>query len=105
MPSLLTEREGITLCIVQDKWLYVFGNAMTRGKRFRMIGSVDGASSKSFEKFMEYNFERIDLELFLEGRPVEWEPVIVTSTFNVAKLQPVDLPMFKNMGAFGHYKH
>ena len=39
MPLLSTEREGITLCIVQDKYIYAFGNVTTRGKRFKAVGS------------------------------------------------------------------
>ena len=34
---LLTEREGISLCIVHDRYIYAFGSTNTRGKRFRQL--------------------------------------------------------------------
>ena len=37
IPSLGNEREAITLCVVQDKYIYAFGNVTTRGKRFKSI--------------------------------------------------------------------
>ncbi len=47
IPSLSNEREGITLCVVQDRYIYAFGNVTTRGKRFRSIGGNDTSSSKN----------------------------------------------------------
>jgi hypothetical protein len=45
IPALQNEREGITLCVVQDKYIYAFGNVTTRGKRFKTIGCNDTSSA------------------------------------------------------------
>lgn len=53
---LNTEREGISLCIVQDRWLYAFGNVITRGKRFKIVGGGlinDGAQNLSKQSSMQ----------------------------------------------------
>ena len=49
LPELNDEREDVSLCVVQDKYLYVFGNVTTRGRRVKIPkkGGVD------------YTFERI----------------------------------------------
>lgn len=40
MPDLNSEREGVSLCVVADEWLYAFGVVATRGQRFREIKGV-----------------------------------------------------------------
>jgi hypothetical protein len=35
MSKLNEEREDITLCIVENKYLYAIGNSTARGKRFK----------------------------------------------------------------------
>lgn len=42
IPSLQLDREGITLCVVQDKYIYAIGNATTRGKKFKQISEKGG---------------------------------------------------------------
>jgi hypothetical protein len=51
LPNLNEEREDISLCIVQDRFLCAFGNVTTRGRRFKpdKKGKV------------EFTFERIDV--------------------------------------------
>lgn len=142
MPHLASEREGITLCIVQDKYIYAFGNVTTRGRRFKAVGSGGNGSTStsivggdqaqnltkhtstyptSTEKYMEYNFERLDIEKLFQvlntcgqcdnqtcksqPSPVQWETLTVTSTFNIAKMSNEKIPSFKNMGCFNHYKN
>ena len=158
MPQLQTEREGISLCIVQDKYIYAFGKVTTRGKRFKAVGGGSGvglqgssggvnqsssslnqstlASSSgmtdaqnlgkhsaslptSNERYMEYNFERLDIDKLFQimsanetcdqatclASGLQWETLTVTSTFNIAKMPADKIPSFKNMGCFNHYKN
>jgi len=44
IPTLNNEREGITLCVVQDKYIYAFGNVTTRGKRFKSVSGGSGGN-------------------------------------------------------------
>ena len=70
------------------------------------------------EKYMEYNFERLDIEQLLKyfkeykicdeknvPNNLKWELVSVTSTFNIANMSADKIPTFKNMGCFNHYKN
>jgi hypothetical protein len=47
IPSLQNEREGLSLCVVQDRYIYAFGNVTTRGKRFKYISQNNDNSSTS----------------------------------------------------------
>jgi len=127
IPSLKIEREGITLCVVQDRYIYAFGNVTTRGKRFKQVGEVGGHNLSKHnslmhpsqnEKYMEYNFERLDIESLLNHykstgscsddsvpESLQWELVSVTSTFNITNMSSEKIPTFKNMGCFNHYKN
>ena len=51
LPSLNDEREDVTLCILEDKYLIAFGNVATRGRRTKIVKK--GA--------IEYTFERMNL--------------------------------------------
>jgi hypothetical protein len=51
MPELEEEREDVSLCIVEDKFLFAFGNITTRGKRVK-IPKKGG---------VELTFERLNL--------------------------------------------
>ncbi len=35
LPSLIEEREDVSLCIVKERYLYAFGSSTARGKRFK----------------------------------------------------------------------
>ena len=37
MPDIGEEREDITLCMVNDQFLYMFGNPTSRGRRFKQL--------------------------------------------------------------------
>ena len=64
---------------------------------------------------MEYNFERIDIDILLkafantnccvESSHLKWEIISATSTFAANNSIPEKLPSFKNMGCFNHYKN
>jgi len=70
LPSLNEEREDLSLCIVEDRYLFAFGNVTTRGRRFK--ASKGGC--------VDYSFERINLaEEFSEQK---WELLTVKTDFN-----------------------
>lgn len=44
MPDLNNEREGVSLCVVADEWLYAFGVVATRSQRLKkskVFGIID----------------------------------------------------------------
>lgn len=82
--SLRIEREGISLCIVGDEWLYAFGEVSTRGKRFKIIKNK-----------WHYTIER----MALRGSKNEWELLTVTADVKMEQ------PSMKNMGCFHHYSN
>ena len=85
LPSLSDEREDVSLCILEDKFLVAFGNVTTRGRRTKITkkGGID------------YTFERLNLR---EDQG-SWETITVKTTFNEAE----KLPTMKHMGCFNHY--
>jgi hypothetical protein len=87
MPSLKEEREGVSLCIVEDKYLFAIGNITTRGKRIKIPKKGN----------VELIFERLNLQD--KQHPAEWEQISVKTTIN----QMDKLPSMKHMGCFNHY--
>ena len=85
MASLNDEREDVSLCIFEDKYLIAFGNVTTRGRRTKI--PKKGA--------IEYTFERMNLREANDS----WEVLTVKTTFN----EPERLPTMKHMGCFNHY--
>ena len=55
IPSLKIEREGITLCVVQDKYIYAFGNVTTRGKRFKSVGDTGSLNLTKYNSLIHPN--------------------------------------------------
>jgi hypothetical protein len=70
MPSLKEEREGVSLCIVEDKYLFAIGTITTRGKRLKI--PKKGAVELSFER----------LNLMDKSGQSEWEQIIVKTDIN-----------------------
>jgi hypothetical protein len=62
-PELQIEREGISLCVVGDEWLYAFGEVTTRGKKFKLVKNK-----------WQYSVERMALT---QAKP-EWEVLTIT---------------------------
>ena len=87
LPSLNDEREDVSLCIFEDKYLIAFGNVTTRGRRTKIPkkGAID------------YTYERLNMRE--ENQP--WEVITVQTTFN----EPENLPPMKHMGCFNHYSN
>lgn len=85
LPPLLNEREGISLCVVNDEWLYAFGEVCTRGKR-----------AKQLKGKWNYTVERMPL---FSSQKKEWQALQITCD---AKLEQ---PCMKNMGLFNHYSN
>ena len=86
MASLNDEREDVSLCIFEDKYLIAFGNVTTRGRRTKIAKKGP----------IEYTFERMNMR----EESSEWEVIKVNTTFN----DPADrLPNMKHMGCFNHY--
>ena len=85
MASLNDEREDVSLCIFEDKYLIAFGNVTTRGRRTKIAksGSID------------YTFERMNMRE--AGSP--WEVITVKMNFK----ENEKLPTMKHMGCFNHY--
>ena len=85
LETLNDEREDVSLCIYEDKFLIAFGNVTTRGRRTKIPkkGGID------------YTFERMNLS----EEDAKWEVVTVKTTFN----EPEKLPPMKHMGCFNHY--
>ena len=53
LPNLNNEREDVSLCIVEDRYLYVFGSIVSKGRRNKLQStSATG---------IEYTIEWIDL--------------------------------------------
>jgi hypothetical protein len=87
MPDLNQEREGISLCVVADEWLFAFGSVATRGQRFKCNKGV-----------WTYSYERIRLcETF--SRDAKWEVVEIKGEIKGEQ------PSFKHMGCFCHYSN
>ena len=57
LPSLNEEREDVSLCIVKERYLYAFGSATARGRRFKPNKSTAGLRKQN----VDYTFERIDV--------------------------------------------
>jgi hypothetical protein len=87
LPPLKEEREGVSLCIVEDKYLFAIGAVTTRGKRLKI--PKKGAVELSFER----------LNLLDKSGSAEWEQIVVKTAIN----QIEKLPSMKHMGCFNHY--
>ena len=85
MPALNDEREDVSLCILEDRYLIAFGNVTTRGRRTKV--PAKGA--------IDYNFERMNLR----APDMSWQLITVKTTFN----EPEKLPSMRHMGCFNHY--
>ncbi|CDW85214.1 kelch motif family protein [Stylonychia lemnae] len=92
IPSLNEEREDVSLCIVQNQYLYAFGNVTTRGRRFKQNKNIQTNS----KQVMEYTFERIDA---LNNLSQEWETISVKTLFSDLER----MPSMKHMGCFNSY--
>jgi len=90
MPSLNEERQGVSLCIVQDRFLYAIGSVFSRSSRHALKDTTKGAGQGP----VEFSLERLDLTK--QECWTRWDVISVEAQ----GIKPKLLPTMFNMGAF-----